>query len=138
MTASPDITKAFARVMGPFLAILPATIITRMEEMPTILAAFFANPALVFICGAALAALGLIVVTQHRSWSGLSAILISLMGWIFLFRGLALLVMPDVFVLVAKSLLQQQMTTVRLIFGAIFLVGLWLSYDGWRVRRPAA
>ncbi len=125
-------TKAFARFLGPYFMVMPAIIITRMPEMETILRAFFANPALVFIMGAALFGLGLVVITQHPVWHGFTAILISVMGWVLAFRGLAILIMPDVFFAVAQSLIPQAMI-VQAMFGVIFLIGLWLSYEGWRI-----
>jgi hypothetical protein len=108
-------------------------IITRAEEMGHILTSFFGIPALVFLTGGLLVGLGLLIIGLHQTWHGLSAILISLFGWFLLLRGLALLVMPDVFFAAAQSMAPQPIF-IRALFAVIFLIGLWLSYDGWHVR----
>lgn len=56
MPATPEArarTRAFARVIGPFLVIVPAIVAVRAPSasMGTILSAFFQNDALVWITG---------------------------------------------------------------------------------------
>jgi predicted phage tail protein len=129
-------TRAFARVLGPFLVIVPGIIVARLSEVAPLAAPFFANPALVFIMGALMVFGGICVIANHRIWRGLSAILISIFGWFVGLRGLALLLAPQAYEHLTEAS-QDALPLVRLIFGLILLAGLKLTYDGWIAKPPA-
>ncbi len=100
MSAAPEArarSRAFARVIGPFLVIVPAIVAVRAPNAGTIASAFFQNEALVWITGGLLLFGGLLIIAQHQYWSGLSAILISLFGWFLALRGIALLAVPQLY-----------------------------------------
>jgi hypothetical protein len=84
-------TRAFARVIGPFLVIVPAIIVVRAPSMATNLSAFFENAALVWITGGMMLLGGLLIIAHHQYWSSPAAILISLFGWFVALRGVTLL-----------------------------------------------
>ena len=88
-------TRAFARVLGPYLVIVPGLIVAKLPEAVTLAPAFFSNPALVFIMGALMVFGGIFMIANHSFWRGASAILISLFGWILALRGLVLLLAPE-------------------------------------------
>ena len=84
MPATPESearTRAFARVIGPFLVIVPGIIAARAPDTGVQLSAFFENAALVWITGGLLVFAGLFIIANHQYWSSASAILISLFGW---------------------------------------------------------
>ena len=101
MPATPEArarTRAFARVIGPFLVIVPAIIAVRAPRtsMGRYLSAFFENAALVWVTGC-MPLGGLLIIAHHQYWSSLAAILISLLGWFVALRGVTLLVAPQLF-----------------------------------------
>ena len=67
-------TRDFARVIGPFLVIVPAIIAVGAPNLGIIVSAFFENEALVWITGRLLLFGGLLIIAHHQYWSGLSAI----------------------------------------------------------------
>ena len=67
-------TRAFARVIGPFLIIVPSIIAVRAPEMGAFASAFFENQALVWIVGGLLLFGGLLIIAHHPGWSSSSAI----------------------------------------------------------------
>ena len=143
MPATPEArarTRAFARVLGPYLAIVPVIIAVRTPTMGTIAAAFFANPVLPWLVGAMLLLAGLLIIAQHQYWSGLSAILISLFGWFLALRGVFLLVAPQIYqrATSAAATSTNLMPVWQVFFGLIALIGLWLTYFGWIAKPPAA
>jgi hypothetical protein len=87
-------TRAFARVIGPFLVIVPGIVTFRTPEAAALTPAFFGNPALVRITGGILLFGGLLIISQHQRWKGASAILISLFGSYVALRGVVLLKSP--------------------------------------------
>ncbi len=138
MPATPEAqakTRAFARVLGPYLVIVPGIVAARAPDMGAFVAPFFGNPALVWIMGALMLFAGLFVIAQHQYWSSLAAILISLFGWFLALRGLALLVVPELYQH-AGDAVADRFTLVRTMFGAIALAGLCLTYAGWIAKTP--
>ncbi|MGO9171330.1 MAG: hypothetical protein ACLP7P_05115 [Rhodomicrobium sp.] len=127
-------TRAFARVIGPYLVIVPAIVVVRAADMGTIASAFFQNEALVWITGALLLLGGLLIIAHHQYWPGLSAILISLFGWFLALRGVALLAVPRLYANAAAAA-ENMMPAVQAFFGLLVLIGLWLTFAGW-IAKP--
>ena len=139
MPATPEArarTRAFARVIGPYLVIVPAIIAVRVPNIGTTLTAFFENEALVWIMGGLLLFGGLLIIAHHQYWSGLSAILISLFGWFLALRGVVLLAAPQLIASAAAAM--NMMPIVQIGFGFLVLIGVWLTFVGWIAKPPAA
>jgi hypothetical protein len=122
-------TRAFARVMGPWLVIVPGIIAFRASAMGALASDFFKSDLFVWFSGALLLFAGLLIIAFHQYWSSLAAILISLFGWILALRGLALMAAPDLYERAAMSM--DEIALVRVIFGALIAIGLYLTYVGW-------
>lgn len=138
MTASVESkirTRAFARVLGPFIVLVPGIIILRAPDIQSILHSFFQNEIIVWFAGAFLLFCGLLIIAFHQYWSSAAAIMISLFGWFLALRGLALLVAPQLIEHGADAALRF-LPAVRAGFSILVLVGLWLTYVGWLVKTP--
>ena len=122
-------TRAFARVIGPFLVIVPGIVAVRAPDMGAQLSAFFENAALVWITG------GLLIIANHQYWWSASAILISLFGWFLALRGLALLVVPHLYEKAGIEAMNA-ISLVRIGFSLLVLAGLLLTYTGWIAKPP--
>jgi hypothetical protein len=128
-------TRAFARVIGPFLIIVPGIIVVRAPEMGAFVPAFFENRALPWIMGGFLLFGGLVIIAHHQYWSSAAAILISLFGWFLAIRGLVLLTEPQLIARAAAGAVDA-IPVVRIGFGCLLLVGLWLTFVGWIAKPP--
>jgi hypothetical protein len=140
MPATPEArarTRAFARVIGPFLVIVPAIVAVRAPNTGTALTAFFDNAALVWITGGLLLFGGLLIIAHHQYWSGLAAILISLFGWFLALRGVVLLAAPQLIARGAATAMNM-VWIVQVGFGCLVLIGLWLTFVGWIAKPPTA
>jgi hypothetical protein len=138
-------TRTFARVIGPWLVIVPGIIAVRAPDMGPLATGFFQEPVLVWFTGAWLLFGGLLIIAFHQYWSSASAILISLLGWVLALRGFVLLALPDLYERAAAASVGA-ISLVRLGFGVLVLIGLWLTVEGWitepsgvstRSERPA-
>jgi len=127
-------TRAFARVLGPWLAIAPGIIALRAPGMGALASEFFKSDLSVWFTGAALLFGGLFIIAFHQYWSSVAAVLISLFGWILALRGLVLMAAPGLYERAATSM--DAIPLVRLIFGVLVAVGLYLTYVGW-LAKPA-
>jgi hypothetical protein len=142
MPATPEArarTRAFARVIGPFLLIVPTIVAVRAPSasMEAILSAFFQNDALVWITGGLLLFGGLLIIAHHQYWSSPAAIMISLFGWFLVLRGVVLLAAPEL-IAHAAAAARDMIPVVQIGFGVLVLVGLWLTFVGWIATPPAA
>jgi len=128
-------TRAFARVLGPFLVLVPGIIIVRAPDIDSILRSFFQNDVIVWFAGAFLLFCGLLIISFHQYWSSAAAIIISLFGWFLALRGLALLVAPQLIARGADAAIKL-LPVVQAGFSVLVLAGLWLTYVGWFVKPP--
>jgi hypothetical protein len=122
-------TRAFARVLGPWLAIVPGIITLRAPAMGALASDFFKSDLFVWFAGALLLFGGLLIIAFHQYWSSVAAVMISLFGWILALRGVLLMAAPDLYERAAMSM--GAISLVRLIFGALVAIGLYLTYVGW-------
>ncbi len=120
----------FSRVIGPFLVIICATAVARMSDVQALFSQFEANSLWTWVIGAFALAIGLAMVAGHQYWRGGAAIIVSLLGWLVVLRGLLLLAFPSAFISMANTMIDQQVLWVALAI-AFALVGLYLTYVGW-------
>jgi len=128
-------TRAFARVLGPWLIIAPGVIAVRAPGMGALASEFFKSELAVWFTGAALLFGGLLIIAFHQYWSNPAAVLISAFGWILALRGLALMAAPELYERAAMSM--DSIAFVRLIFGVLVAIGLYLTYVGWLAKPDA-
>lgn len=127
-------TRSFARVLGPFIAVVPLIVAIRAGNIGSQLSSFSTDPMWPWVLGALLFFAGLFVVAFHQYWRGVAAVIISLFGWFLLLRGFALLAMPQQIAETAKSATESSgpaLAVVRVGFGLLALCGLYLTYVGW-------
>jgi hypothetical protein len=128
-------TRAFARIIGPWLVIVPGIIVLRAPDMGALATEFFKSALFVWFSGALLLFGGLLIIAFYQCWSSAAAVLISLFGWVLAIRGLVLMAAPGLYERAAVAL--DSIALVRLIFGVLVAIGLYLTYVGW-VAKPAA
>jgi uncharacterized protein YjeT (DUF2065 family) len=127
-------TRAFARVIGPWLVIVPSIIVLRASGMGALASDFFKSDLFVWFAGALLLFAGLLIIAFHQYWSNVAAVIVSLFGWILLLRGLLLMAAPQLYERAATAM--DSIILVRLIFGVLVAIGLYLTYVGW-IAEPA-
>jgi hypothetical protein len=132
-------TRMFARVLGPFVAILGIAVVARPSEMRYLVSDFESNSVWVWVTGAFVLLIGLVIIALHPYWRGAAAIMVSLLGWMITLRGLLLLVFPASFVKAANATIGLAPLWIGVSIG-LAVVGLYLTYVGWRPtpRHPKA
>jgi hypothetical protein len=133
-------TQAFARVIGPYVAIFTGVIAIRLPQTTDIIDDLFANTFNLWMLGALMIGAGLVIISLHRHWRGPAAIVISLFGWFVGLRGLALIAIPSQMesAVDATTLSPGLTTAARIFFVLLAMAGLWLSYVGWIKSRRTA
>ncbi|MBX9982458.1 MULTISPECIES: hypothetical protein [Mycobacterium] len=124
-------TREFARVLGPYFAIIGITTVARGSEMRTLLTGFESSPVWFWVTGALVLLIGLVIVGLHPYWRGAAAITVSVMGWAITLRGVMLLAFPKAFMAAANATIG--MDGMWITASALLAVaGLYLTYVGWR------
>jgi hypothetical protein len=127
-------TRIFARVLGPFFAIVAVVVALRAPDMRQLLSEFTASDVWPWVTGAFILMGGIAIVAFHQLWRGPAAIIISVIGWVLVARGVFLLAFPDAF----ASLANRMIGTVGVwstIYVVMALIGLYLTYVGWKPVR---
>ncbi|MCS7475735.1 hypothetical protein ACFFQW_41185 [Umezawaea endophytica] len=126
-------TRAFARVIGPYVATFTTFYAFRLPDLLGLLDDLLAQPVLVWLLGALMLGAGLVIIGAHRNWRGPLAVTVSLFGWFVAVRGFLLVVTPDTIRSAAVStvLSPTGLTLARVFFGVLAVIGLLLTYAGW-------
>ena len=129
-------TRMFARVMGPFLTIVPTTVAVRGHYMEALFNEFKANPMWPWLYGAILLAGGLFIIAFHQYWRSPAAIIVSVVGWFFAIRGLLLLTVPQAYDAAGNAIYSSGASAVIwVLFICLASAGLYLTYVGWKPER---
>lgn len=126
-------TRAFARVIGPYVATFGFVYAIRLPDLVGVVGDLFAEAFHVLVLGALMLAAGLVVIGLHRNWRGPLAVTVSLVGWFVAVRGFLLIATPSTIQAgVDATMLSPTATAVaRVFFAALGVLGLVLAYAGW-------
>ncbi|MGH8965942.1 MAG: hypothetical protein ACRDXB_11535 [Actinomycetes bacterium] len=132
-------TRAFARVIGPYVAVFTTIYAIRLPELSSVPLDLFRQPILVLMLGGLMLAAGLVIIGGHRSWRGPLAITVSLFGWFVAVRGFLLIATPSAIEsgVDATMMSPTALLVARLFFAALAVMGLVLTYAGWFTRPTA-
>lgn len=128
-------TRMFARVIGPFLAVISATAVVHAPDLRTQVTDSLAAVSLwPWVAGSFTLLAGLIVVALHPYWHGVAAAGVSALGWLTTIKGVLLVAFPDTMVSVADTT-SGGTVWLRVVYVAFTVLGLYLAYVGWAPAR---
>ena len=122
-------TRMFARVLGPFFAIVGVTVVARASDMRTLVTDFDASAAWPFVTGSFLLLAALAIVALHPYWRSAAAITVSVAGWMLVLRAVILMAFPHAFMAAAKATIGMPGLWVT-VSSFMAAVGLYLTYVG--------
>jgi len=125
-----QLTVFLARLLGLFSILIVAALASRGSAM---IEAALANQPVMLIYGTISLAIGLAMVLGHNVWSGgLLPVVVTLVGWLILAKGLLLLVLP----LDALTELYRRMNSGQslYVYTPSLVIGLYLTWAGFAAR----
>lgn len=126
-------TRTFARVLGPYFTIVPATVAVRGSYMRTLFTEFKANPMWPWLYGAILLMGGLVIIAFHQHWRSPAAVIVSALGWFLAIRGVLLLTVPTAYDAAGNAVYTSGASAaIWVLFACIASAGLYLTYIGWK------
>jgi hypothetical protein len=123
-------TRTLARIAGPYMLVIGATLLTRQSLFNDMLPSFMDNAALVLSTGAFTLILGLTMLTAHHHWSSAPAIAITLIGFGAALKGAWLMIAPEWGAATTEAMVAAPWALTAAAAFELFL-GAWLTFVGW-------
>jgi hypothetical protein len=124
-------TIFLAKLLGLFFFAVSLALFLRRPEVLAIVTAMMGNAPLLLVVSLAALAAGLAMVLSHNIWSGGALpVVVTLLGWIILLRGLVLLLLPHE--TIVRLFEMANFPDFFTVYAAIPLIlGLYLTYAGF-------
>ena len=122
-------TFFLAQLLGLSFAIVALAGLFRRDMMVALVNDIVKKPELLFVFGVFDLVVGLSIVLSHNVWDGWE-MLITIIGWLALLKGVLRMFMPDSIVKLAKPLMKKG-SAFNLAMIVTLLVGLFLCYQGF-------
>ncbi len=118
------------QVLGIFFLAAGLGVLINLNFYQKLLEDFIQSTSVIYLYGSLSLFLGYMLVTFHNIWEGGWAVLITIIGWIALTKGLLTLVLPNVQIKIAKGFIGKKgyIITEGII---ILIIGLVFSYIGY-------
>ena len=121
-----------AKLMGPILLVIGLAILINERTFRAIAKDVLGSPALIYLFGVLDLALGLVLVLVHNLWVADWRVIITLIGWISIVRGVVrILFAPHVKKTAAKLIRSEGLFMASAI--VVLILGAVLSFYGYRV-----
>jgi hypothetical protein len=127
-----SLTKFLSRLIGLFTVLIALSLAMHKQATVETLAALVHNPPLLFIAGMAFVAAGLAIVLNHNVWSGgVLPVIVTLVGWVTMIRGLLLLSLsPETLAGLLGMVHFEQLFYLYVLISLV--LGVYLTYSGFR------
>ena len=125
-----ELTYFLAQLIGLYCVIVGVVMLLRKKMFMEILSEFYRSPAALFLAGFIAMLLGLLMVLSHNYWSaGTLALVVTLVGWIALLKGLWIIFFPHSATRAIETLKVQEYSWAYAI--VVLVVGLYLVHGGF-------
>ncbi len=118
-----------ARVIGLVSVISAAAVMARYKENLELEEEAVKSPLLAYLSGFLIMILGVVLVVTHQVWTLDWRGLITVLGWMVLFKGIGRIFFPNA----VRRMIEQKKTNKKFILGeiAVLIIGLYLVYYGF-------
>jgi hypothetical protein len=128
-------TIFLSRLIGLFAVLFALCMALQRQSVTTAAMMLFRDPALLLLFGMIALIAGLAMVLSHNVWSGGAApIVVTLMGWILVIRGVALLALPAPTIMSLFEFFHFE-DLFYLYVAMILALGAFLTYSGFKPPR---
>ena len=119
-----------AKLLGPVFALVGIALLVRPQTLRAVLKDFLRSPALLYLAGFLGLLAGLAIVLTHNVWAFDWRVIITLIGWMTIARGVITIFLPERFGALGSAIHKHRgvFTAAGL---ANLLLGLVLSYFGY-------
>ena len=93
---------------------------------------FMDNLPVIYTNGFIIFAIGFLLVTFHNTWVWNWSIIVTIIGWIALIKGLLILILPGLYIMIAE-VMKDKLSHLRIKAVLILIIGAVLTYIGYFV-----
>jgi len=126
-----DISRFLARVLGLYMVIISIAMFANMRQFGNLVTALVNDPSLLFTIGFFTLLLGLALVVSHNLWQWNWRIIITIIAWLVVFKGVCLIFHPQYIIDMSNGFLRNQ-TLAHVVAAIDFIIGLALCYFGFK------
>ncbi|EFB40599.1 MULTISPECIES: hypothetical protein [Parachlamydia] len=123
-----DISHFLARLLGVMLVVIYGSYFFNRAFYRRLWQDVLDHPAIIILSGFITLLCGLLVVLSHDIWIPDWRGLITFLGWLMVFAGIARLVFPAQVAQFGQNLIKKDGSFLDIISGIMFLIGLYLLY----------
>ena len=125
-----ELSLLLAQVMGAYLILEGLVVLLRRKFVVNIVEDLSQHKALMFVTGAMVFILGLLVVLNHNIWVADWRVVPTIIGWAMVIKGIGLFFVPKVMMGKAKRVAKNR--NVAVLLGLVALIaGAYLAYVGF-------
>ncbi|MGP8271511.1 MAG: hypothetical protein ACLQLH_15705 [Terracidiphilus sp.] len=131
-------TIYLSRLIGLFCIVVILSLVIHRQASVCSFAAFFNSPAVMLLTGCIGVAVGLAMILAHNIWKGGALpVVVTIVGWLSLIKGLSMLLLPSG--VEAEIILSWVRCPLcfYLCMTPSFLIGVYLTYEGFKSRAHA-
>jgi len=122
-----SVTTLYLQAFGLFYLAVGLKLLLDASSWPKMIEEFKASESLSFLSGLLVFVIGVCILATHQGWQGWQAILISLVGWAALIKGLLLVVIPKPFLSMSSVIIKNE-GFVRIGSFVVIALGAWLLW----------
>lgn len=110
-----------AAIFGPFLTIMGLWMLLYIDNLTQVYSSVKNSPGCLYILGLINLLLGLVIINTYNEWQADLTLLVTLLGWVTLFRGLLFFFIPQLIVKTTalKKKTLQYIGTIPLVWGLL-------------------
>lgn len=124
-----ELSLFLAKMIGSGLALVALSMLLNRKHINLLFDAY-KHPSVVYITGFLETFLGIALVTSHNIWTPDFRVVITLIGWTLLLRGVGRLFVPSQIPHLLNRFRTMQAFFTPILF-ALFLLGVYLAYAGF-------
>ncbi len=128
-------TIYLSRLIGLYCILVVGALVIHRQSTMGAMTDIFNTPSVVFTLGAVTVAAGLALVLAHNRWTGgAPTVVVTLVGWLSLLKGMLFLVLPDG---VEGEILLKWLSRPSLFYVWLtpsLLIGIYLTYTGFKSK----
>ena len=131
-----DISKFLGKAVGIYLVIVSVIMFVDMNQFTVYIANLLHNPPLMFIAGFISLIIGILMVVSHNIWEWNWRLVITLIAWAVLIKGISIIIYPHV-IDRATYYFVKDMNLAYGSMGLNLIIGLVLIYFGFRTEKAS-
>lgn len=119
-----------AKIIGPVLVVVALAFLLNRQSYAKVVEGLLSNAAFMYIGAYMGLLLGLLIVNTHNVWDGSWVVIITVIGWIAMIKGVWLIMFPD-HVRKFADAYQKKPKLLKFQLSLTFLFGVFMMYKGY-------